>query len=105
MSKIMPCRVCKEPVVVSNGSYLEHIKRGSYPVCRKNGCERLCGRHVVDIARTSEVQLIRGLAGAALVVGRPSDGEPVPPLAKWRITRCVTGDSEIGGAAGERYEK
>lgn len=71
----------------------ELTRSGAKPVCRVNGCERLCGRDLADIARESEVATVAGLmTGAAVSPMYDGAGTP-PPIAKWRIRRCIVSDS------------
>lgn len=90
--QMMPCRICGEPMTVSEDRYLLCVKHGILPTCRRNGCEQLCGRDIMDIARVSEVVIATRLPGTVVVVTPSSDGEVPTPLAKATVRRCAARD-------------
>jgi hypothetical protein len=90
MSQVVACDVCGEPMRVSDSRYLALAKDGAKPVCRRNGCERLCGRNLPDIARTSQVTRIAGSSGSAAAQTFESVSKYGESLAKARARKCRT---------------
>lgn len=90
--QMMPCRICGEPMTVSDDRYLRCIKYGILPTCRRNGCEQLCGRDIMEIARESEVVIATRLPGTVVVVTPSPSGKDGMPLATSTVRRCVSRD-------------
>ena len=86
------CDICGEPMSVSRRRYVELIKAGQRPRCRKNGCERLCGLKNHGTARRREV-----LATVEIphhVISWPSEkrGNKNGALAKLAVKRMTVED-------------
>ena len=83
------CEICGEPMQVNRKRYVELVKAGERPRCRKNGCERLCGAKNPRTSRTSEVVL--GERVGALLVSRTGRKKSRKPgaLEKLRVTRLT----------------
>jgi hypothetical protein len=64
--------------------YRQLISAGARPVCRKNGCYRLCGCDMNDLASESEIVVVPGLPTG----GMKGDG----PLSKKRVRRMIAPD-------------
>lgn len=84
---MLDCEICGEPVVLQPQRYLALVKAGRLPRCRKNGCERLCGRQNTGVARTTEV--IDMIDVPLLVIEWPGRkrGNRNGALAKLRVRR------------------
>lgn len=83
---MLDCDICGEPVYLSRDRYVELVRSGERPRCRRNGCERLCGAKNTGTARTSEVLDV--LAVPLLVVTWPREkrGNTNGALAKLAVT-------------------
>lgn len=49
---ILDCEICGEPVILSKSRYVELVRMGCKPRCRKNGCSQLTARERSSDAKT-----------------------------------------------------
>lgn len=83
----LDCDICGEPVVLSPERYVELVKAGQRPRCRKNGCERLCGAKNPRTARSSKVLATRGVALLRVDWPRTKRSSQQGALAKLAVSR------------------
>lgn len=87
MTLSLDCDICGEPVVLSRRRYVQLVKAGERPRCRKNGCERLCGPQNLRTSRGAEVLAVAAVP--LLVVTWPAKkrGNANGALAKLAVNR------------------
>lgn len=83
------CDICGEPMKVDPQKYVELIKSGQRPRCRKNGCERLCGAKNAVTSRSPEVLAEIGVAPLVVYWPRAKKGRKNGALAKLAV-KCET---------------
>lgn len=81
----LDCLVCGEPVELSKARFVELVRAGRRPVCRKNGCERLSGARNAGAARVVEGAVRLDLATVVERDDGPKRGNANGSLAKWRV--------------------
>lgn len=101
---MLDCDICGEPVVLSPARYVELIREGKRPRCRRNGCERLCGAKNTGTARVSEVLIVLDVPLRKVNWPRAKRGNRNGALAKLRVTRDQQWRLEGGDAVPERNE-
>lgn len=103
--KVVPCQVCGEPMRLSNSRYRELVAAGAKPVCRRNGCERLCGRDIRDIARNSQVETITDVGRTGYVLAYNGMNGKDIPLAKRKLRRAIEPDFAMAVAPAEESQE
>ena len=87
----LDCGHCGEPVSMGRARYLSHVRAGTLPLCRTNGCH-LCSRVVAhensEIARKAKHHIKSHVAGKVFVLGRGARGQQAAPFATGKIRRC-----------------
>ena len=89
----LDCAMCGEPVRLGGPSLLKHVRAGTQPLCRVNGCfrygyERSGGGESTGTARKSQGVVVTHVAGNVFVPGRGERGHQRAPLANGRVRRC-----------------
>lgn len=91
----LDCDICGEPMEVDRLRYVELVKAGKRPRCRKNGCERLCGVQNPMTSRVSEVLAVVDVPPTVVYWPRIKKGRKNGALAKLAVKRVtVEGCSE-----------
>lgn len=94
-SYTIDCGLCGESVTMDRRRYLAHIRAGTLPFCRRNGChryERRGGVALLVAARVSEGVADTHVAGKVFQNGSGQRGHQEAPLANGRVRRVrVTG--------------
>lgn len=80
------CEICGEPVELTRHRHLELVKAGELPRCRKNGCERLCGRKKPGAARMPELLDVIDVPLRQVQWPKSKKGNINGALAKLRVT-------------------
>jgi len=101
---MLDCDICGEPVYLSGTRYVELVRAGEKPRCRKNGCEQLCGAKNVVAARTTEVLDVISVTPSVVVLPRRKRGNRNGALAKLRVSRDQRWRCESVVEADERNE-
>lgn len=84
---MLDCDICGEPVYLSPQRYVELVRAGELPRCRKNGCERLVGARKAGTARTSEVLDVIPVPLVEVEIPVEKKGNANGALAKLRVRR------------------
>lgn len=82
----LECEVCGEDVVLSPERFVKLVKAKELPRCRRNGCERLCGRKNAATARMPELLDTIEVPPRRVHWPRQKKGNPNGALAKLRVT-------------------
>ena len=98
---MLDCDICGEPVYLSRDRYVELVRAGERPRCRKNGCERLCGAKNAGTARTTELLDVIDVPLVRVSWPRGKRGNSNGALAKFRVSRDEHWRWEGVGAADE----
>ena len=83
----LDCDICGEPVVLSKRRYVQLVKAGRRPRCRKNGCERLCGVQNPRTSRGAEVLAVTQVSLLAVTWPAKKRGNANGALAKLAVSR------------------
>ena len=83
---MLDCDICGEPVYLSRERYVELVRRGEKPRCRKNGCERLCGAKNTGTARMPEVLDVVEVPLLEISIPSQKKGNINGALAKLRVS-------------------
>jgi len=98
---MLDCDICGEPVYLSRRRYVELVRAGRRPRCRKNGCERLCGARNAGTARMTEILDVIDVPLLVVSWPRAKRGNRNGALAKLRVSRDEAWRWEGGGARDE----
>lgn len=101
---MLDCDICGEAVYVSRIRYVQLVKAGRRPRCRKNGCERLCGPHIQAAARMTETLDTIEVPLRRVHWPRAKKGNRNGALARLRVSQDQRWRWEAAGAADERNE-
>jgi len=83
----LDCDICGEPVELSPARYVELVRAGERPRCRKNGCERLCGRKKAGTSRSGQVLATQEVPLLAVHWPQEKKGRKNGALAKLAVSR------------------
>lgn len=81
------CDICGEPMEVDRLRYVELVKAGQRPRCRRNGCERLCGAKSAVTSRMMEVLAETGVSPLMVLWPQTKNGRKNGALAKLAVKR------------------
>lgn len=84
---MLACEICTQPVYLSPRRYVELVRAGRLPRCRKNGCERLCGAKNFGTARTPQVLCTVPVGMQRVEWSSTKRGNVNGALAKMRVKR------------------
>ena len=83
----MDCDICGEPMEVDRLKYVELVKSGERPRCRKNGCERLCGAKNPATSRRRKVLAVVEVPAFVVYWPRVKKGRKNGALASLAVKR------------------
>ena len=85
---ILDCEICGEPVVLPPRRYVELVRAGERPRCRRNGCERLCGAKTPRTSRDAQVIGAVGVLRIGVTRRQARKRRRNGALAKLCVSRC-----------------